>query len=175
MDSTPALTQDAVPPLLFTGVATAGAMLKQQLLQALAAGVPTLSCLDADFVHWPLADAELLQALLAWAMPGRRLRLLARDYEALRVRHPRFLLWRQRHAHLVDARQFEDDGGLLGGEMAPAALFLGAPPIVWRLWDWRSGRGTVVQGEADHAGAQAWFDAISQRSAESFASTTLGL
>ena len=83
-------------------------LLRQALLLAASQGGRELCWLDTDFAAWPLSDPELLDALHRWALPHRRLRLLAAlDYEALRRVHPRFVQWRQLHDHVVQARAFD--------------------------------------------------------------------
>ena len=155
---------------------TARERLLAHLLDALSAEPVQLCWLDPDFVHWPLNDARLLEALRRWGAPQRRLRLLALDFEPLRQAHPRFLRWRQLHEHLVVARQLPEEARReLGQGAMPLALALGSGPAVWQLWDWRRGPERLSLDPANHRARQQWFDAISQRSAESFASTTLGL
>lgn len=73
------------------------------------AEVRAMDWVDAEFDRWPLSDADLLEALTRWGrLPGRRLRLLARSYDGLRTRHPRFVEWRRVFSHIVDARSPEE-------------------------------------------------------------------
>ena len=59
---------------------------------------------DADFDAWPLGERAVIDSLSAWARPGRSLRLLAVTFDVL-VRHqPRFVEWRRRYDHLIQAR-----------------------------------------------------------------------
>lgn len=59
---------------------------------------------DADFSDWPLGELAVVDALNAWAKGGRRLHMLARDYQAVRRLHPRFVQWRITWDHLIEAR-----------------------------------------------------------------------
>lgn len=149
-------------------------MLRQALLLAATQGGRELCWMDTDFSAWPLSDPELLDALHRWALPHRRLRLLAADYEPLRRVHPRFVQWRQLHDHVVAARAFDPAEAVDRSQPSPQGLVLAPGLLAMRLW-------TPVRASAslrdarDEASAREWFDAIEQRSAESFASSTLGL
>lgn len=57
---------------------------------------------DDDFHDWPLGERVVVDALNAWAQRGRHLRLLARDFGALRQQQPRFAQWRTTWAHLIE-------------------------------------------------------------------------
>jgi len=54
---------------------------------------------DEDFADWPLNDGALIDALTQWAMPHRKLTVLARDYDEMLRKHPRWVEWR-RHGHM---------------------------------------------------------------------------
>jgi hypothetical protein len=126
---------------------------------------------DASFVDWPLSDPTLLAALTAWARPGRRLHLLAWQFDDLAQRHPRFVRWRRDRGHCVSARAVEPETRL---DDAPEALLVVGPSSL-RLFDRQLWRGELSATPAARLRAMAWIDAVTQRSAESFASTTLGL
>ncbi len=163
----------AAADLLVEGQAAVQASLLEQLLLACRDGAPQICCFDADFQHWPLSNAQLLEALRQWAAPHRRLRLLARDYQPLLRQHPRFVQWRQLFAHVVEPRQLGDEGPV--DPRRPAALLLGRQPRLWRLIDARQGRAVVQTDASAYGAALEWFDAVAQRSEESFAASTLGL
>lgn len=65
-------------------------------------GVRELTFCDPHFGFWPLSQDRVLTSLTAFLkVPGRRLTLLAQDYEHLRRRHPKFVRWRQVWGHVV--------------------------------------------------------------------------
>jgi len=59
---------------------------------------------DANFEDWPLYERALVEGLDAWAGPGRKLTLLACNFDAMRRIHHRFVQWRIRWDHLLDCR-----------------------------------------------------------------------
>lgn len=130
---------------------------------------------DASFVDWPLSDASVLASLTAWARQGRHLFLLAQQYDDVVRRHPRFVRWRRDFGHCVMARVVDSEMKLEG---APDSLLLAASAdetLTLRLFDRHLWRGEVSLDAGQRVRALEWFDAIAQRSGESFASTTLGL
>lgn len=138
-------------------------------------GCRELHAWDASFVDWPLSDATTLAALANWARPGRQLHLLALQYDDLARRHPRFVRWRRDYAHCVTARAVEPELRL---EAAPESLLLVAATegsLTLRLFDKHLWRGELSLETAQRQHGLEWFDALAQRSSESFAPTTLGL
>lgn len=150
-------------------------MLRQALLLAAQRGGRELCWLDPDFTAWPLSEPALLDGLHRWALPHRTLRLLAaNDYEALRRVHPRFVQWRQLHDPVVQPRAYDPADLLERSTPAPMALLLAPGLLTMKLWT--PSRASLSLGDArEEAMAREWFDAIEQRSATSFASSTLGL
>ncbi len=141
------------------------------LAEAARSGWNELHCMDADFAHWPLGEAEVLASLSAWVRPHRRLTLLACGYDELARRHPRWVAWRRLWSHAVVCRQIE-------AEIAAAdvpTLFVAPGGRMLRLLEGVHWRGTTSSAATDIARASDAFDAISQRSAEAFGPTTLGL
>lgn len=157
-----------------TGQASFQAALRDSVIKACAEGCREMFWLSERFVDWPLSDPELLAALSAWARPPRRLHLLALEFDSLRVRHPRFVRWRGTYGNCVAARAIDDElaPSLASGGLA--ALML-APPLSLRLFDAQSGRAVLSRAPIDGLRSREKFDAMAQRSCESFAVTTLGL
>jgi len=59
---------------------------------------------DSDFADWPLGERAVAESLQAWSRSGRRCVLLARCYDEVTRRHARFVAWRQRWSHIIEAR-----------------------------------------------------------------------
>lgn len=150
-------------------------LLVEVLVSAADQGLRELHAWDASFADWPLSDAEVLAALTAWAGPGRQFHLLALQYDDVARCHPRFVRWRRDYAHCVTARAVEPELRL---EAAPESLLLavgGGTSVCLRLFDRRLWRGELSLDTAERLRGLEWFDALAQRSSDSFAPTTLGL
>lgn len=112
----------------------------QGLLCSLAAAEPArtvpskLLLIDHAFADWPLDDPAVLHALQTWLRPpGRRLRIVGLDFDAVARTHPRFARWRRDWAHRIEAWCPPD------GRLAPGLRGLQAGPVA-ALWldspDW---------------------------------------
>lgn len=150
-------------------------LLMEAFAWAAEQGCRELHAWDASFVDWPLSQASVLEALGAWARPGRQLHLLALQYDDVARRHPRFVRWRRDYAHCVTARAVEPELRL---EAAPESLLLAVSAdatLTLRLFDRHLWRGELSLDTAQRQRGLEWFDALAQRSSDSFAPTTLGL
>ena len=139
---------------------------------AIADDARRIVCCDADFAHWaPLEDPAVLQTLTTWLkLPQRKLVLLARSYDAMPRRFPRFTAWRRSWVHAVDAWLPPEELAadlpslLVSDRNASVQLF---DPVHWR------GRAAYDPRLTHQFGEQ--IDAVLQRSEPGFASITLGL
>ncbi len=159
----------------FAGRAEFQRLVVETLAWAAEQGCRELHAWDASFEEWPLSDAGALTALAAWARHGRQLHLLALQYDDVQRRHPRFVRWRRDFAHCVAARAVEPELRL---EAAPESLLLAVGPessVTLRLFDRHLWRGEVSLDAGQRLRGLEWFDALAQRSSDSFAPTTLGL
>lgn len=162
-------------PEQFAGRAEFRRVVSGLLVWSAEQGARAIHAWDASFVDWPLSDKALLDALATWARHGRQLHLLALGYEDLQRRHPLFVRWRRDYGHCVTARAVEPELRL---EAAPEALLLieaAAVQASVRLFDRHLWRGELSLEVGGRQRAMEWFDALAQRSSESFAPTTLGL
>jgi len=159
----------------FAGRAEFQRLVIETLAWAAEQGCRELHAWDASFVDWPLSEQGALEALAGWARHGRQLHLLALQYDDVVRRHPRFVRWRRDYAHCVTARAVEPELRL---EAAPESLLLAVGPgssVTLRLFDRHLWRGEVSVDAAQRLRGLEWFDALAQRSGDSFAPTTLGL
>lgn len=154
----------------FSGPAALQEALLSALLQVAEAGAMRIELVDADFIAWPLDDARLLQALTAWARgPQRRLSMLARDFDDVPRKHPRFAVWRRQFAHVMVCRaapevdRSEFPTLLLAGDVG---LHAGAGPRFAGRW---------LDEDADRRTWRGVVEAITQRSEAAFPAHPLGL
>jgi len=159
----------------FEGRADFLRLMSEALAWASEQGCREVHAWDASFVDWPLSEALVLESLTRWARNGRQLHLLALQYDDIVRRHPRFVRWRRDFAHCVTARAVDPEFRL---EAAPESLLLAVGPestVSLRLFDRHLWRGEVSLEAAQRQRSLEWFDALAQRSSDSFAPTTLGL
>jgi hypothetical protein len=142
---------------------------------AFAQGARRIVCVAPNWEHWQLwNDASLLPALAAWLrLPQRRLVLLARSYDLLERRCPRFNTWRADWMHAIEAWQPPEE---LAPEL-PTVLASegGANAVSVQLIDAPHWRG---RAEFDVRRARQWceaFDVVLQRSERTWAARPLGL
>lgn len=146
------------------------AALRETLSRAAAAGSRRLVFSDADFADWPLGERGVVETLTQWAASHRLLTMVAQRYDAVTVRHARFVQWRRQWSHLIECRAFEE---LDAGDW-PCALLVPELACV-RLHDRVRFRGIVTDDPADLLQADEAIDAVLQRSVEAFPASTLGL
>lgn len=124
---------------------------------------------DPDFADWPLGERAVVDALQAWARPGRRFVMLAASYDELTRRHARFVQWRVHWSHLVACHACR----------APDASAI--PSLIWSA-DWSLRRLDAVHNTG-WAGAEArrrtqsreLIDQWIQRATPAFPAAVLGL
>lgn len=140
------------------------------LAEAAAQGGRELLLVDPDFADWPLGEIAVVETLVAWAKPHRRMVLLAASFDAFPRLHPRWVNWRRSYAHVVDCRvNDEQDAGML------PTLLLVDGRFGLKVVDKRHWRGRWSREAADLRRWADEVDALVQRSNVSFPATTLGL
>ena len=159
---------------LISGPTAYAQALRQAIITACEQGCREMRWLDESFVDWPLSDPEVLAALTTWARRPRCLHLMAAQYDEVRLRHPLFVRWRLQFGHCVQARAFEVGASRAGLVAALLAVGAGSTLSV-RLFDAKHCGASVSLLAADGFRIRERFDALAQRSSESFAATTLGL
>lgn len=97
----------ASPALLegrFSGRVEFTDLIRQVFAVAAVQGWREIILSDPDFEDWPLGERSVVQTLNDWSRTGRKLTLLARNYDEVTRRHARFVRWRQTWAHIVECR-----------------------------------------------------------------------
>lgn len=138
---------------------------------AIAQDARRIVCVDRAFADWPLDETALLQSLTVWLrLPQRRLVLLARDYDAVQRRFPRFNAWRSAWMHAIEAWQAPEE---FAGELPTLLVSDGAVSV--HLVDAVHWRG---RSAFDERRARQWCeetDVLLQRSERAWAVRPLGL
>ena len=165
-------TRDNLLPLpegAFAGRDAFQAALRLALVHAAAQGWPELVLCDADFDDWPLGERDVLDALQRWAKAGRKLTLLAGQFEPLQRRHHRFVQFRQRWAHLIECRS--------AARSASFSLLSALWSPVWVLQrnDPLHCTGQCSTAASRRVALREEIDGLLQRSRPGFPATTLGL
>ncbi len=88
----------------FTGRNDFQQIIRDALATAVQEGWQHITLADASFEDWPLGERVVVESLNAWSKTGRTCTLLAKRYDTLMVKHPRFVTWRGRWSHIIEAR-----------------------------------------------------------------------
>jgi hypothetical protein len=135
-----------------------------------AQGCRELTLVDPDFAEWPLGEAHVLNDLTRWAKPHRKLTMIARNYDQVVRRHPRFVEWRRNFAHVMSCREPDE-----ADVQDLPSLLLAPGLLVLRRIDVGGWRASLSTDPADTLVWRDGLDALTQRSSEAFPATTLGL
>jgi len=103
MSETATAQPAALPSRRFEGRTEFRDLVRDALDCAGREGWPEIILSDADFADWPLGERAVADALNTWARGGRKMVLLARDYEHAVRNHARFVQWRGTWSHIVTA------------------------------------------------------------------------
>lgn len=125
---------------------------------------------DEDFAEWPLNSPAVVELLAQWSQSHRKLTLIARGFDEVARRHPRWVEWRRQWSHVVECRANEEAAA---GEIP--TLLLAPGVIAVRLFDRVNYRGSLSRDPADWIRQRELVDAVSQRSVEAFPPTILGI
>lgn len=161
---------DAESDTLITSRAEFHAALRTAFTEIAASACAEIWLADNDFADWPLGDRAFVEQLTQWARSSRRLTLVARHFDDVARRHPRWVAWRRDWSHIVGCRTNSE---LPGGEFPTLLVARGLVSV--RLSDNVHHRGRLSHAKPDELRCMEQFDAILQRSAESFPATTTGL
>ena len=95
----------SLPEGRFSGRDAFADLIRLALATAAAQGWREIILCDPDFEDWPLGERAVAQALNDWSKTGRKLTMLAENYDALARRHARFVTWRRSWAHIVECHE----------------------------------------------------------------------
>lgn len=157
------------PAVIFDSRSAFRQALREAFALAAERGCRNIWLLDPSFEDWPLDEPEVIESLKRWALPHRRLTLIAHHFDAVARTQPRFVAWRRLWAHVVDCRAWPEEEGQL------PSLWLASSLRAVRLLEPVYFRGTVDEDAGVLLRLAEECDAFSQRSSLAFPADTLGL
>ena len=146
------------------------AAVRAALAEAAAAGWRELFLCDPDFAAWPLGERVVVESLEQWIGARHQLTIVARHFDDVPRRHPRWVQWRSRWSHVAHCRALPE----LSADDVPVML-LAPGALVLNIADPLHYRGLLARDAASTRLAKERLDAILQRSIEAFPVTTLGI
>ena len=144
-------------------------LIRQAFAAAAAQGWREIILCDTNFEDWPLGERVVAQALNDWSTSGRKLTMLAQNYDEVTRRHARFVTWCRTWSHIVECR-------------GCASVALGDLPSAFWSPAWVAERLDLVRSTGIAGSEVARCVALKERLAEklrksspAFAATTLGI
>lgn len=159
----------ALPEGRFSGPTEFSALIRQSLAAAAEQGWREIILCDSTFEDWPLGERAVAQSLNDWSRSGRKLTMLAKNYNEVVRRHSRFVTWRQTWAHIVECRA----NAAISFDDMPSALW--SPVWVFQRLDLARSTGVSGSGADRRVALKERLDACLKLSSPAFAATTLGL
>ncbi len=158
-----------LPEGRFAGRSEFGDLVRTAAGHAAAQGWREMIWCDTDFDDWPLGERSIVGALQTWAQAGRKLTMIAKNYDGIVRRHARFVSWRQTFSHLVECR-------VVGGgaaDVLPSALW--SPGWVFERLDLERCNGFAGSETIRRVALKERLQERLLKSAPGFPATTLGL
>ncbi|MFN5939268.1 MAG: hypothetical protein ACK44C_02710 [Polaromonas sp.] len=162
-------TSAALPQGRFGGPAEFAELVRCAFAAAAAQGWREIIICDSTFETWPLGERAVAQSLQDWSKSGRKLTMLAKNYNEVMRKHARFVSWRRTWAHLVECRA----NASLSDDDMPGALW--SPAWVFQTLDQTCCAGVCGSEPARKVALKERLDECLRFSSPSFAATTLGL
>lgn len=159
-------------PLLegaFAGSTEFAQLLRDALACAAREGWSEMVWSDATFEDWPLRERAVVESLQVWARRGRKLVILAKNYDSIVRYHARFVRWRTTWGHLIECRVCR---GADSSEF-PSALW--SPHWVMRRLDVARSTGVAGREAQRRVFLREELDECKRQSMPGFSATTLGL
>ena len=132
-------------------------------------GWPSMVWSDANFEEWPLGERAVSESLQAWASSGRKLVMLAHNYNSVVRYQPRFVTWRRMWDHIIECRVCKN----MDASEVPSALW--SPHWAMRRLDLVRSTGVADLEPARRVLLKEELDECHRQSAPGFSASTLGL
>jgi hypothetical protein len=144
-------------------------LVRDALATAAREGWHSITLVDASFEDWPLGERAVVESLSAWSQTGRSFTILAKRFDTLVARHPRFVTWRSKWSHIIDARGVPS----ADAESFPSAIY--SPGWVLRRLDPVRSKGVAGPEAQRRVLLREEINEWLGKSSPAFAATTLGL
>ncbi len=168
-NQSPALLSPALLQGRFEGRSEFAALIRQAFAAAAVQGWQEIILCDASFEDWPLGERLVAQALNDWSKSGRKLTMLAHNYDEVTRRHARFVTWRRTWSHIVECRGC---ASMAAGDL-PSAFW--SPAWVFERLDRVHSTGIAGSDAARRVALKERLAEKLLRSGPAFAATTLGI
>ena len=172
MDINQSTSAASEPELLqgrFSGPGEFSELIRSAFVAAAAQGWREIIISDRNFEDWPLGERAVAQSLNDWSKSGRKLTMLAKNYNEVMRRHARFVTWRRTWAHIIDCRA----NAAISDDDMPSALW--SPAWVFQKMDIARSSGVAGSEPARRLALRERLDETLRLSSPSFAANTLGL
>ncbi len=158
-----------LPEGRFNGPAEFAGLIRLAFEVAASKGWKEIILSDRSFEDWPLGERAVSQSLHDWSKSGRKLTMLAKNYDELIRRHARFVTWRRTWAHIIDCRS----NSSLSADDFPSAIW--SPAWVCQRLDLERCTGISGTEPARRVVLRERLDECLRRSSAAFPATTLGI
>ncbi len=159
----------ALPQGRFSGPAEFAELVRAALAAAAAQGWREIIICDSTFEDWPLGQRAVAQSLNDWSKSGRKLTMLAKNYNEVMRRHARFVTWRRTWSHIVECRS----NASISLDDMPSALW--SPVWVCQRLDPARCTGMSGYEAARRVALKERLDECLRLSSPAFPATTLGI
>lgn len=159
-------------PLLqgrFEGRSEFAELVRHAFVVAAEQGWREIILCDANFEDWPLGERSVAQSLHDWARTGRKLTMLAQNYDEVVRRHARFVTWRRTWSHIIECRS----GPSVSASDLPSAFW--SPAWVFERLDLVRSTGVAGPEAVRRLALRERLAEKLQRSSPAFSATTLGI
>ena len=161
--------QNTLPNDRFEGPLQFSELIRLAFAVAAEQGWRDMIIADETFEDWPLGERTVVQSLNDWAKSGRKVTILAKNYNEIMRRHARFATWRKTWSHIVDCRA---NPAMPPGQM-PSALW--SPMWVFHRVDPVRSVGFSGVEPARRIALKERLNECLKLSSPAFPATTLGL